>query len=347
MGRSQLLESSGMQWCLVLAFPHRQDQRGATPGTLRGSGATFLYSGCEDPAWIAWRGRWSRVRTLEYYLQEVAAQLLIHELSPVSRSKIQILSNAAWHVLASFLSLRGSEWEVDSQMLHSSFSQWDLFQIYSSLAKYLACCLESQCSCLQRTWETWHSQVKEMFFLSLEITCATGTKPLFGPKNPRPPFYSEIELVDSQMLHSSFSQWDLFQIYSSLAKYLACCLESQCSCLQRTWETWHSQVKEIYIYIYTPFLIMGHFFCNHLCCWPSPVGINLEMLLCHTIAWLLIWLVVPWQWVVVFTGSVSPTVRGRTVRRFDSLKLGSPHAPRRHFEIFCRKESWRVGQFSV
>ena len=34
----------------------------------------------------------------------------------------------------------------------------------------------------------------------------------------------------------------------------------------------------------------------------------------------------------------SPTVRGRTVRRFDSLKLGSPHAPR-HFEIFCRKES--------
>ena len=100
------------QWDAVmicLGIPHRQDQRGATPGTLRGSGATFLYSGCEDPTWIAWRGRWSRVRTLEYYLQEVAAQLLIHELSPVSRSKIQILSNSAWHVLASFLSLRGSE----------------------------------------------------------------------------------------------------------------------------------------------------------------------------------------------------------------------------------------------
>ena len=100
------------QWDAVmvcLGIPHRQDQRGATPGTLRGSGATFLYSGCEDPAWIAWRGRWSRVRTLEYYLQEVAAQLLIHELSPVSRSKIQILSNSAWHVLASVLSLRGSK----------------------------------------------------------------------------------------------------------------------------------------------------------------------------------------------------------------------------------------------
>lgn len=100
------------QWDAVmvcLGIPHRQDQRGATPGTLRGSGATFLYSGCEDPAWIAWRGRWSRVRTLEYYLQEVAAQLLIHELSPVSRSKIQILSNSAWHVLASLLSLRGSK----------------------------------------------------------------------------------------------------------------------------------------------------------------------------------------------------------------------------------------------
>ena len=72
----------------------------------------------------------------------------------------------------------------------------------------------------------------------------------FRAQNPRPPFYSEIELVDSQMLHSSFSQWDLFQIYSSLAKYLACCLESQCSCLQRTWETWHSQVKEIIILLW-------------------------------------------------------------------------------------------------
>ena len=103
------------------------------------------------------------------------------------------------------------------------------------------------------------------------------------------------------------------------------------------------------IYIYILLFLSWTFFClNHLCCWPSPVGINLEMLLCHTIAWLLIWLVVPWQWVVVFTGSVPPRFVDEQcgVRRFDSLKLGSPHAPR-HFEIFCRKESWRVGQFSV
>ena len=58
--------------------------RGATPGVLRGSGATFLYTLTENVQWIAWRGRWARTRTLEFYLQEVAAQLLLHQLSPIS-----------------------------------------------------------------------------------------------------------------------------------------------------------------------------------------------------------------------------------------------------------------------
>ena len=61
---------------------------GATPGVLRGSGATFYYTMTEDLSWISWRGRWARQRTLEYYLQEVGSQLLIHQLSPLSKSTV-------------------------------------------------------------------------------------------------------------------------------------------------------------------------------------------------------------------------------------------------------------------
>lgn len=61
------------QWDSImsrLGIPHRQSDRGATPGVLRGSGATFLYTHSEDIAWVAWRGRWARVRALEFYLQD-------------------------------------------------------------------------------------------------------------------------------------------------------------------------------------------------------------------------------------------------------------------------------------
>ena len=92
------------QWNSImkrLGVPCTQAARGATPGVLRGSGATYLYSCSEDINWVAWRGRWSRVRTLEYYLQEVGAQMLIHELDPISRSRITSLADAAWPVLYS------------------------------------------------------------------------------------------------------------------------------------------------------------------------------------------------------------------------------------------------------
>ncbi len=90
------------QWNLVmgrLGVPCTQSTKGATPGVLRGSGATFLYNASEDINWVAWRGRWSRVRTLEYYLQEVGAYLLIHELSPFAKAKISSLSDASWSVI--------------------------------------------------------------------------------------------------------------------------------------------------------------------------------------------------------------------------------------------------------
>eukprot|EP00435_Cladocopium_sp_Y103_P053005 s2015_g16.t2 len=65
------------QWNAVmerLGIPYKQIHHGITPGSLRGSGATSLYLLSENIPLICWRGRWSRVRTLEFYLQEVAAQ---------------------------------------------------------------------------------------------------------------------------------------------------------------------------------------------------------------------------------------------------------------------------------
>ena len=82
------------QWNSILDFleiPRRQASRGATPGVLRGSGATQMYLETEDLPRIAWRGRWSRQRTLEYYVQEVAAQLFMHQLSRHAREKISFL----------------------------------------------------------------------------------------------------------------------------------------------------------------------------------------------------------------------------------------------------------------
>ena len=90
------------QWnCVMdrLGIPFKQKQHGATPGVLRGSGATFYYCATEDLAWVAWRGRWSRVRTLEFYLQEVGSQMLIHELDSWAKARVFALSDACGAVL--------------------------------------------------------------------------------------------------------------------------------------------------------------------------------------------------------------------------------------------------------
>ncbi len=99
------------QWNLLLdrlGIPFRRTQNGATPAVLRGSGATHLYVGCEDIQWIAWRGRWARTRTLEFYLQEVGAQTLVHQLHPSSRAKVLLLEQFAYAVLCRVLGLHCS-----------------------------------------------------------------------------------------------------------------------------------------------------------------------------------------------------------------------------------------------
>ena len=76
---------------------------GPTPGSLRGSGATELYIQLEDIPRIAWRGRWRRVETLEYYLQEVAAQLTFVDLPPATRAAVLQLADASDAVVRLFL----------------------------------------------------------------------------------------------------------------------------------------------------------------------------------------------------------------------------------------------------
>ncbi|CAE7658405.1 Clec4e [Symbiodinium microadriaticum] len=90
-------------WDLVmerLGIPCRAALRGATPGVLRGSGATHFYQQSENLQLLAWRGRWARSKTLEYYLQEVAAQMLLSELPPESRSRILAFDRSCDAVLS-------------------------------------------------------------------------------------------------------------------------------------------------------------------------------------------------------------------------------------------------------
>ena len=99
------LHSFRRQWDAVLGrlgLPVRAAEKGATPGVLRGSGATFYYMCTENIPWLAWRGRWARVKTLEYYLQEVAAQVLLANLDPGKRARIKALDQAVDGFIAYF-----------------------------------------------------------------------------------------------------------------------------------------------------------------------------------------------------------------------------------------------------
>ena len=93
------------QWNAILdrlGLPSKAAEHEATPGVLRGSGATHFYIATENIPLLAWRGRWARTKTLEYYLQEVAAQVLLAELKPAARARIRALDQAADELLAYF-----------------------------------------------------------------------------------------------------------------------------------------------------------------------------------------------------------------------------------------------------
>ncbi|CAE7456050.1 cigA, partial [Symbiodinium necroappetens] len=79
------------QWNAVmqrLEIPFKQADKRVTPGVLRGSGVTHLYLETEGLVKVARRGRWARQKTVEFYLQEVAAQVVLQRLPAQSRARI-------------------------------------------------------------------------------------------------------------------------------------------------------------------------------------------------------------------------------------------------------------------
>ena len=94
------------RWNLVLGklgVEVSMHHRGATPAVLRGSGATALYLQSEDLGLIQWRGRWAQMKTVEHYIQEVAAQSLLAQMSPSSRNIVKLFADAAEPLLSAFL----------------------------------------------------------------------------------------------------------------------------------------------------------------------------------------------------------------------------------------------------
>ena len=91
-----------------LGLPVMEADSGVTPSALRGSGATWLHHVTEDIARIQWRGRWKRIHTLESYLQETAAQILLSSVSKAHRARISELASYTEALLNSFILSRNS-----------------------------------------------------------------------------------------------------------------------------------------------------------------------------------------------------------------------------------------------
>ena len=102
------------RWNCILSFfglPHSRAADGATPGCLRGSGATDFYIHTEDIPRTMWRGRWRGAQTLEYYLQETAAQMFLSFLSDEQRQKLCLFADASGGIVRLFHSVESkAQW---------------------------------------------------------------------------------------------------------------------------------------------------------------------------------------------------------------------------------------------
>ena len=83
-----------------LGFSVAQQPRGLTPASLRGSGAALFFHRAEDLLRITWRGRWGSQKTLRHYLQDVAGQMFLRDLSTDQRRLIVYLSALCSRLLA-------------------------------------------------------------------------------------------------------------------------------------------------------------------------------------------------------------------------------------------------------
>ena len=114
---SEVLFAGGMsayrrRWDAVLnrlGVPTGQKQKGATPAVLRGSGATHMYLQCEDLCRVQWRGRWAQLKTIEHYIQEVAAQTLLHNLDSLAKERIRLFSSCSSSLMSEFVGLTKSK----------------------------------------------------------------------------------------------------------------------------------------------------------------------------------------------------------------------------------------------
>lgn len=62
-----------------------------TPASLRAGGATHEFLAHGDIAKLRWRGRWQAVKTMDHYVQEIAAALVTTRLPDATRQLIQQL----------------------------------------------------------------------------------------------------------------------------------------------------------------------------------------------------------------------------------------------------------------
>ena len=73
---------------------------GLTPASHRGGGATYFFQECEDLPGTQWRGRWRQLKSMEIYIQEVAAVAFVPNLTQASRELVRSFAAALPGLLA-------------------------------------------------------------------------------------------------------------------------------------------------------------------------------------------------------------------------------------------------------
>ena len=107
-GRPALFRRAWNALCAHLCIP-ALDMRGLTPASLRAGGATFWFRLKDSADWVRYRGRWANQRMLEIYIQEVAADDLLQQMSPSNLELARLLSAGAQCLICNFLASNGSD----------------------------------------------------------------------------------------------------------------------------------------------------------------------------------------------------------------------------------------------
>ena len=90
---AQVLPRAFAQVVQGLGLPP-EDLVGLTLASLRAGGATWLFETTRDLQLVRWRGRWASMRTLEVYIQEVAADRLLADAGAEVRARVERFSAA-------------------------------------------------------------------------------------------------------------------------------------------------------------------------------------------------------------------------------------------------------------